>query len=67
MTVLKEGLVRHPNDRDILLALVSFSRIAGDTLASLAYAEQLAAITPDDRNLARLIEELRQATKPRAR
>ena len=30
MTALKESLARHPDDRDTLLALISFSREAGD-------------------------------------
>ncbi len=30
MTVLKQALNSHPGNRDILLALVSFSRLAGD-------------------------------------
>jgi tetratricopeptide (TPR) repeat protein len=66
MAVLKEALKNHPGNREILLALVSFSRLAGDSTAALGYAEQLAAVTPDDRNLARFIEELRQSAKPRA-
>ncbi|MGZ5872136.1 MAG: tetratricopeptide repeat protein [Bradyrhizobium sp.] len=59
MAVLKEGLARHPGDRDILSALIAFNRAAGDTGSALAYAERLAAITPDDRNLATLIQQLR--------
>jgi hypothetical protein len=66
MAVLKEALKTHPGNRDILSALVSFSRLAGDLTAALGYAEQLAAITPDDRNLMGLVEALRQAAKPRA-
>jgi predicted CXXCH cytochrome family protein len=49
MTVLKENLKKHPGNRDILLALLSFSRNAGDVVAALAYAEQLAAVAPDDK------------------
>lgn len=65
MTVLKEALRSHARDRDILSALVAFSRTAGDAKAALGYAEQLAVITPDDRNLAALIAELkRQTGKP---
>jgi predicted CXXCH cytochrome family protein len=65
MTVLKEALKSHPGDRQILLALVSFSRTAGDASSALGYAEQLAVLTPDDRNLAALIRELRgQTSKP---
>ncbi|WP_371741352.1 tetratricopeptide repeat protein [Bradyrhizobium sediminis] len=62
MAVLKEALKRHPNDRDILGALVSFSRTAGDAGAALGYAEQLAILTPEDRNLAALIGELKRQT-----
>jgi predicted CXXCH cytochrome family protein len=67
MTVLKEHLKKHPGNRDILLALLSFSRNAGDVVAALAYAEQLAAVAPDDQSLAGLIQELRRQTiKPSA-
>jgi Flp pilus assembly protein TadD len=63
MTVLKAGLARHPADRDILLALVTYSRAAGDAAAALDYAERLARIVPDDRSLAGLIQELRRQVK----
>ena len=63
--LLKEALTHHPADRDILSALIAFSRTAGDAAAALAYAERLAVIRPDDQNLARLIEQLRgQTAKP---
>ena len=42
MAVLKEGLKSHPNDREILQALISFNRMAGDTKAALGFAERLA-------------------------
>ncbi|OIQ72797.1 beta-barrel assembly-enhancing protease [mine drainage metagenome] len=61
MAVLKEGLARHPGDRDILSALIAFNRAVGDNGSALAYAERLAAIMPDDRNLATLIQQLREA------
>ena len=65
LTVLGKELKKHPNDRDILSALISFTRAAGDATAALGYAERLAAIAPEDRNLARLVEELRrQTTRP---
>lgn len=67
MMVLQAVLAKHPGNREILSALISFSRQAGDTTAALGFAEQLAAIVPDDRNLARAIQELRQAAKPSAR
>ena len=62
MMALIGALTSHPNDRDILSALVSFNRIAGDAGAALGYAERLAVLTPDDRNLASLIGELRRQT-----
>jgi predicted CXXCH cytochrome family protein len=63
MTELKENLARHPDDRDTLLALITFSRDGGNAVAALEYAEQLARITPQDRGLAALIEELRRQTR----
>jgi predicted CXXCH cytochrome family protein len=65
MTVLKESLARRPGDRDTLLALVSFSRDAGDFGTALDYAEQLARATPGDPNLVALIENLRRQVKNR--
>jgi Flp pilus assembly protein TadD len=60
---LKEALVRHPDDRDILLALATFSRDAGDVGAALDYAERLIRTSPNDRDLASLIEDLRRRVK----
>jgi len=60
MTVLKQILVRHPDDRDTLLALISFSRDAGDFATALDYAERLARVAPNDPDLAALIESLRR-------
>jgi len=67
MTVLKETLKKHPANRDVLLALLSFSRTAGDVAAALTYAEQLAIMAPDDRSLTALVQGLRdQTAKPPA-
>jgi predicted CXXCH cytochrome family protein len=67
MTVLKETLKKHPANREVLLALLSFSRAAGDNASALTYAEQLAAIAPDDRSVSGVIQELRnQKTLPAA-
>jgi predicted CXXCH cytochrome family protein len=60
MAVLKESLARHPGDRDTLLALVGYSRDAGDITAALDYAEQLARAAPGEPGLAALIENLRR-------
>jgi predicted CXXCH cytochrome family protein len=59
MNVLKQAVVRHPNDRDILAALVAFARDAGDIAGALGYAEQLARLAPHDQQLARVIGDLR--------
>jgi predicted CXXCH cytochrome family protein len=68
MTALKESLVRHPEDRDTLLALIGFTRDAGDFGIALEYAERLARIGPGDPSLITLIENLRrQIKKPDAR
>jgi predicted CXXCH cytochrome family protein len=65
IAALKESLARHPDDRDTLLALVTFSRDRGDPDSALEYAERLARNAPQDRGVAGLIEELRrQAGKP---
>ena len=63
MTVLKENLARHPNDRDTLVALIGFDRDAGNFAEALQYARQLAASNPNDRNLADLIADLSRRTK----
>ena len=63
MKVLKEALNDHPNDREVLSALISFNRLAGDAKAALGYAERLAVVTPEDRNLAALIGEIRRQTR----
>jgi predicted CXXCH cytochrome family protein len=66
ITVLKQNVARHPNDRDSLLALVTFSRDAGDIGAALTYAEDLVRLAPNDRSLASLVEDLRRRAKPPA-
>jgi predicted CXXCH cytochrome family protein len=63
LSVLKNILERRPNDQDTLMAIISFSREAGDFETALAYAEQLARIAPTDPNLAGLVEDLRRKAK----
>jgi predicted CXXCH cytochrome family protein len=60
---LKDNLTRHANDRDTLLALVTVYRDAGETAAALDYADQLSRIAPNDRDIARLTDELRARLK----
>jgi len=61
--VLKENLARHADDRDTLLALVTFNRDAGKIGAALDYAEQLSRIVPNDHDIARLTDELRAGSQ----
>ena len=63
IAVLKQNLTRHPNDRDTLSALLTFSRNSQDFGAALGYAEQLSRLTPNDRELVRLIDDLRARSK----
>jgi Flp pilus assembly protein TadD len=63
MSALKEILVRHPDNRETLLALISFSRDARDFGTALEYAERLAQVAPGDASLVALIENLRRQVK----
>jgi Flp pilus assembly protein TadD len=63
MVILKDSLARHPDDRDTLLALVTFNRDAGDIGAALEYAERLVRLAPNDRSLAGLVEDLQRRQK----
>jgi predicted CXXCH cytochrome family protein len=60
MAALNEILVQHPGDRDTLLALIGFSRDAGNFSTALDYAERLARIAPDDPNVPMLVQMLRR-------
>jgi len=60
MTVLQRNLIGHPNDRDTLLALISFSRAAGDVKTALEYAERLNRVAPDDPEIKKLLDLLRR-------
>ena len=59
IAALKEFLNKHGEHRDILLALTTFSRDAGDFVTALEYAERLAHLAPDDQNTANLVRTLR--------
>jgi tetratricopeptide (TPR) repeat protein len=55
-------LGRHPYDRDSLAAGVAFHREAGDLRAALRFAEQLAALDPEDPEVLAAVTELRGQT-----
>jgi Flp pilus assembly protein TadD len=65
ITYLKDSLIGHPENRDIIVAIASFSREAGDTAAALQYAELAIKIAPDDPTIRSLVDELRHQTSPR--
>jgi tetratricopeptide (TPR) repeat protein len=59
IAVLEKALRRHPGDRDVLVALVTFSRDQGAIDQARSYAERLAAQYPDDPEAQRLAAQLR--------
>jgi predicted CXXCH cytochrome family protein len=62
---LKDSLTRHPESRDMIMAIISFSREAGDNATALQYAEQVAKLAPDDPAAKSMIDELRRQVSPR--
>jgi predicted CXXCH cytochrome family protein len=61
---LKKSLAEHPENREIIMAIVSFSREAGDAATAIQYAEQAARIAPDDPSIRGIMEELRRQISP---
>jgi Flp pilus assembly protein TadD len=49
---------RQPADRDVLVALVSFTRESGDLASAIAYAKKLEALVPSDPGIRRLLRDL---------
>jgi Flp pilus assembly protein TadD len=60
MAVLKQNLATHPNNRDTLSALLSYSRDRGDIGGALAYASRLTQLSPNNSSLKALIEVLKR-------
>ncbi len=60
MELLEETHRRHPTDRDVLLALVSIARDAGDAATALRHARELAALNPGDARIGLLVRQLEQ-------
>jgi Flp pilus assembly protein TadD len=58
--VLARAHKRHPYDRELLYALATVSRDAGQIAAARGYAEQLAALAPDDPGARKLYEQLKR-------
>jgi hypothetical protein len=58
LTVLKAADARQPYNLDILSALISMQREAGDNKAALVYARKAAEALPDNKEIKQLITEL---------
>ena len=58
MDVLAAAQKRHPYDRDLLYALATMNRDAGNLPAAKRYATQLSALAPDDPAVAKLLQQL---------
>ncbi len=63
IAALKAYLNRETEDRNILLAVITFSRDAGDLATALEYGERLVRMTPDDRDTARFVESLHKSAE----
>jgi len=59
--VLRAAEARHPQDLEILGALVSMSREAGKPKDALPYARKIAEVLPDDPGVKQLLAELKRA------
>jgi predicted CXXCH cytochrome family protein len=64
ITYLKDSLTRHPDNRDTIMAIIGFSREAGDAATALQYAEQAYKAAPDDPALKGMVDELRRQARP---
>ncbi|BAQ16388.1 tetratricopeptide repeat protein [Methyloceanibacter caenitepidi] len=58
IAALKAGLERHPQNADILTALVNYSRAEGDLKGALLYAQRLAKADPANPEVKSLVEAL---------
>src|SRR5262249_9336821 len=59
MEVLGAAQKRHPYDRDLLYALATMNRDAGNVPAATRYASQLVAAAPDDAAASELLRQLK--------
>ena len=57
--VLTQAHKRHPNDHDVLFALVTFERDQGNLDSAVRYAQKLAELLPHDRSVQALLSQLR--------
>jgi predicted CXXCH cytochrome family protein len=59
LSILSAAHMRHPNDRDIVIALATMSRDSGDFERAVHYATALVALSPSDAGALQLLESLR--------
>jgi len=64
IAALETSIKSHPYDRDSLEALVGFLQQSGDRTGELIYAQRLAEVEPDNRELQSLVTQLRSSRKP---
>ena len=61
LDVLKQANGQHPADVDILIALATISRDAGNRQAAIGYAEELVRVAPNAAEARSLLESLRNS------
>ena len=59
LVILRQANGQHPADVDILTALITISRDAGDRAGAIAFAEQLIHVAPNDPSGKALLDSLR--------
>jgi tetratricopeptide (TPR) repeat protein len=63
LEILVRAHARHPADREILIALATFSARQGNRLGARAWARKLVALAPEDRSARQLLSDL-EASEP---
>jgi tetratricopeptide (TPR) repeat protein len=63
--VLQAALARHPYDRELLFALATYERAAGNVVRAREHAHLLRGLEPENRDFARLAGELGAVATPR--
>ena len=60
LNVLRNANLQHPGDVDILNALISINREAGDRASELVYAKKLSTMMPDNPEIQKLLNDLQK-------
>lgn len=60
---LKSALLRHPYDREILMALISYEMERGDRRSALERAELMAQLEPERADVPQLVERIRRGLR----